>query len=1018
MKKSVVFMVLALLAVSVSAQQHTPQRPLQLNKAKLELKEKAEKSATQPKTDLPHLKVETFRLSNGLKVIVAEDHSEPKIYGSVVVHAGSKNEDTAATGVAHYFEHIMFKGTDRIGTTDWEKEKPYLDSISKAYDRLAALNNMKEEPVDESKLDKKAKKELEKQRKQRAADIEAERHAIQMEINSLNINASRYAIANETDAILQQMGCTGLNAGTTYDYTVYYNTLPSNQLENWMEVYAERFRNPVYRLFQGELEAVYEERNMYANELMYTFSRNIFTESFGEHPYSRDVIGWDRHLKSPQPSAMKKFYDKYYVASNMTLLLVGDLDAKKARELAEKYFSIWPTGKKTHEPKYNLPKFDSRVVKEVKQTPIKAGMMIFPGIKSGAEDELALEIMSSILSGGTGSLDQLTTDGKLMAASLMPLSLQDAGTNVIIYVPKLLGQNHEAAEELIWQCIDSVKYGRFSEKLLESIKMSRLVEMKRMLENYQGIAQLLLELECEGRSYDEWLKDIERLQNITKKDIMTVAQRYFDRDHCTMVRSSMGFPAKDAAIKPDWDHLDAQNQGVQSPFAKHIAERKPDEIKPQIIDFKKEVTVMPVSKNCNLFASRNPKNDLFSLTIAYHYGTVDNKNLAVAAEYFNNIGAGNLDLQQYNIELDRLGGSFRLSTDYDYSFMTFTGPESNMEQIIELALFKLHTPRHDDQQLKNLVEGMEANKQAATNDASVWSAALYEYILYGDKSEYLDHTTIKEMKKLTGEALLMLVDSIFTRDGYVTYVGNTEPIHLVRMLQKENLVHRAVSIKPQRTRIPNTLSENAVYYSTNKQFLQSNIDFYMPSIRFDKSKDRAACAMFNEYMGGGMNSVFFQEIREFRSLGYSTYGYFSYDNLNRYPAHFYAYLGTQCDKTNDGVSAMSDLMLRFPERKDKFKLSRDYLISVRNSNYINFRSLPSQVRYWVEIEHLTADPRPQVTDQIRRMSYNELVEFHKKYIEGRPLVIFINGNDKKFDLKGLSQYGKVQEVKYKDMIKF
>ena len=146
------------------------------------------------------LKVETFYLPNGLKVVVAEDHSEPKIFGSMIVHAGSKHEDTAATGVAHYFEHMMFKGTDRIGTTDWAKEKPLLDSISAAYDRL------------------------------RDARSDEERNAIQLEINRLNVEASKYAIPNETDAILQKMGCTGLNAATSYDYTIYYNYLPSNQL--------------------------------------------------------------------------------------------------------------------------------------------------------------------------------------------------------------------------------------------------------------------------------------------------------------------------------------------------------------------------------------------------------------------------------------------------------------------------------------------------------------------------------------------------------------------------------------------------------------------------------------------------------------------------------------------------------------------------------------------------------------------------------------------------------------------
>ena len=934
------------------------------------------------------LKPETFYLSNGLKVIVCEDHSEPKIYGSVVVHAGSKNEDTAATGVAHYFEHMMFKGTDRIGTTDWAKERLYLDSISQAYDRLH-----------DAKSDK-------------------ERHDIQLEINRLNIEASKYAIANETDAILQQMGCTGLNAGTNYDYTVYYNILPSNQLENWMEVYAERFRNPVYRLFQSELEAVYEERNLYANEMTYTFSRNLFTESFGEHPYSRDIIGWDRHLKNPQPSAMKKFYDKYYVASNMTLILVGDLNVKEAQQMAERYFSRWPKGKRVKEPEWKLPTFEKQVVKTVKQTPVKVGLMIFPGVKANSKDELLLDVMSEIISGGNGRLDELATEGKLMTAQLIPLILQDAGSNVILYIPKLLGQKHEAAEELIWGALDSVKQGRFSDELLESIKMNNLVSRMRQVEGYRGIASLLQSLETSGSSYEQWLEDNERLQKITREDIMRVATKYFDRNHCTLVRSNMGFPKKDAAIKPDWEHLDAQNKGAQSPFARQIASRKLNPIKPQVIDFDKEVETIPVSENCNLYASKNPKNDLFSLDIYYHYGTADNHNIEVADSYFDQLGAGDMTLQQYNIELDRLGGSFYFNSTYDYSYLHISGLEENRDKILDLVMMKLKNPRHDAQQLDNQIETLEASKKAAKNDASTWTSALYDYVLYGDRSEYIDHTTIKEMKQLKGEDLMDIINNIYERDGYVTYVGNRDPQEIAQLLREYDLVRNDVTVMPQRVRIPDTLNQNAVYYATNKKFLKSDIDFRIPSTAFDYERDRAACALFNEYMSGSMAGIFFQEIREFRSLGYSTAGRFRYDRFNRYPAYYYGYLGTQCDKTNDGVAAVRDLMLNFPDRPEKFESARDYLISVRNSNYITFRNLPSEVRYWKEVEKVDRDPRREVTKQLSRMTYDDIKAFHKKYVEGRPMLIFITGNAKKYDLKGLSQYGKVQEIKYKDMIKF
>lgn len=935
-----------------------------------------------------HLKMQTFYLDNGLKVIIAEDHSEPKVFGAVIVHAGSKNEDTAATGVAHYFEHIMFKGTDRIGTVDWASEKVLLDSISDAYDRLHAT-----------------------------AD-ETQRQAIQMEINRLNVAASKYAIANETDAILQKMGCTGLNAGTSYDYTVYYNTLPSNQLENWMDVYVERFRNPVYRLFQTELEAVYEEKNISDNEQMYTFIRTLFKEAFGEHPYSRDIIGYGHHLKNPQPSQMKVFYDRYYVASNMTLLLVGDLDISTARKMAAEKFGVWPKGEKAIQPKYNMPKFERQIVKKVKQTPLKMGVMIFPGVNSGHPDELPLSVLSNIISGGNGSMDVLTSEGRLLAASLMPLTLGDAGVNAILYLPKLIGQKHTAAEELVWQCLDSVKQGLFSDALLESIKMNVLRSRKEQLESISGIASLLESLELEGSDYNGWIRDNERLQHMTREEIMDVARRYFDRDHCTIIRSSMGFPKKEGAVKPNWEHLEAHNQGAKSEFARMIEERPVGEIVPQVIDFDKDVHTSEIAPGCKMYSSRNPKNDIFTINIFYHYGTFDNRDLDLAMEYFSQLGADSMTLQQFNIELQRLGGSFSFTSSNDFSNLSISGFESNLDAILDLVASKLNNPRHDEQQIKNMVEAMEALKKEYRKDPGSWSSALAEYVYYGDSSTYLNHATIKELKKMKGPQLIAMLQPVFDRDSRVVYVGNIEPSHVASLLLSHNLVHRHVEVLTEkRIRKPHTYNENRVFYCTNPDFVKSDIYFKVESSDFNLD-DRATCSMFNEYMGGGMNSVFFQEIREFRALGYSTYGYFSYDQLKRVPPYMRAFLGTQCDKTNDGIEAMSDLIRTFPEREDKFIPARDYLISVRNSDYIGFRLIPYHVASWIEGEKVDHDPRAEITNRIRTMTYDELRQFHATYVAGRPMLILLSGNAKKFNLLDLSAYGKVQQVKYNDMFKF
>lgn len=937
------------------------------------------------------LKVETFRLDNGLKVILCEEHSQPKVYGCVVVHAGSKNEKPTATGVAHYFEHIMFKGTDRIGTTNWAAERLYLDSISHAYDRLHATNDAKQ------------------------------RHDIQLEINRLNIAASKYAIPNEVDAILQKMGCTRLNAGTSYDYTVYYNTLPSNQLANWMDVYVERFRNPVFRLFQSELEAVYEEKNMYDNQLAHDFSRNIFTEAFGEHPYSREVIGLAEHLKNPQPSEMQEFFNTYYVANNMTLLLVGDFNTAEARRLIKDKFSVWRSGELPKQPTYNMPKFEKQKVLDVRQTPIKMGIMIFPGVTEKHPDYMPLDMLGSILGGGSGLLDKAASDNRIMMAQLMPLSLQDAGSTVILYVPNIIGQKHAAAEQVIWDCIDSIKQGNFSDELLESIKTSSIVSQQRQVENFESISNLLLSLELKGSNYQEWLSDNKRWMNLTRDEVIAVANKYFDRDHCTLVRSKMGFPKHDAAVKPDWDHLEAQNQGVKSSFAKMIENNVPDPIKPQIIDFKKDVSITDITPHCQLYSTSNPRNDVFELRITYNYGLLDDYNLDRAIEYLEMLGADSMNQQQFNMAMDLLGGSISLYTSGDdRCVLRISGLEQNMDSILSLVSRWIFKPTHNARMIEKAVDGMKANVKAAKNDSDSWLAALDEYVDYGSQSSFLRQMSIKEWSKLTGEQLHDEMLKIFTRNGFATFTGNTSPSDICAKLIQYGLVRNDVEVLPRRAFKRQQPNQTQVYFAHNKKFLQSNIQFIMPSIDFDTS-DQAASFLFNEYFGGSMNGVVFQEIREFRSLGYSTRGYFSYNLRNLNPSFLYCYLGTQCDKTYDGVEAMRQLMVDFPERPDKLAPAIEQKVAARNSDYYDFRNIPSFVHNNMEIGW-TYDHRAEITQQISRLTMDDLRAFHNKYIKGRPLVVEITGNAKKYDPKAVAKLlgtdTKLTEVKFDQLFQF
>ena len=929
--------------------------------------------------DLP---VQTYHLDNGLKVILCEEHSQPKIYGCVVVHAGSKNENPDATGVAHYFEHIMFKGTDRIGTTNWPAEKLYLDSISQAYDRLQAAAN------------------------------DNERHAIQLEINRLSIAASQYAIPNEVDAILQHMGCTGLNAGTSYDYTVYYNTLPSNQLSNWMDVYVERFRNPVFRLFQSELEAIYEEKNMYDNQQMQAFARNVFTQSFGDHPYSRDVIGLAQHLKNPQPSQMQRFFDTYYVANNMTLILVGDFKTAEAKRLIRDKFSIWPSRPLPQQPTYQLPDFAKQKIVNVRQTPIKAGLMIFPGVPNGHPDKLALDMLSSILGGNTGLLSRAATQGRFLMAQHMPLSLQDAGSNAIIYIPNLLFQSHAKAEQVVWDCLDSIKQGRFSDDLIEGIKISSYAGRQEMVEGISQISSLLLQLETQGSSFQQWQQDIRRWMSLTREDIIDVANKYFDRDHCTLVRSKTGFPAGQPAVKPDWDHLEPANKDASSSFARMIAANQPDPIQPQVIDFNRDINIQPINPHYKLYSVPNPYNDIFNLSLIFNYGTLDNPDINRAINYMEQLGVDSLDLQDFNQQLNLYGAHLSLYSGSAYSTLSISGLEQHLDSILALCHRWLTHPRHDEKQLDIMIDELKSAKKTVKNDADSWFSALDDYVTLGDPathpgsgSSFLRETPYKQWAKRSGQDLHNEVLQIFSRNGYVYFSGNTDPTTLADKLCHYALIPDSAADFPRRAYKEIQYSSPQLFYATNKKFLQSNIKIYVPSTNFDTSmvkpdgspSDQAVAAIFNEYFGAGMNSVIFQEIREFRSLGYSTRGRFSYNDLNLNPAFTYVFLGTQCDKTLEGVQALRDLLVDFPERPEKLQPAIQNSVITRNTNYITFRSLPANVCPWTEVLHWQHDRRAELTEQISRITLDDLRAFHTKYIKGRPLVAVIVGNAKKFD---------------------
>ena len=930
------------------------------------------------------LKTKTYHLDNGLKVVLCENHDQPEVYGAVYVHAGSKNDPSDATGMAHYFEHIMFKGTDRIGTINWDKEKVYLDSISMMYDQLHETNDP------------------------------AARQAIQMKINELSLASTDYAIPNEVDVILTQMGGRSLNAGTSYDMTMYYNIFPSNQISKWMDVYVERFRNPIFRLFQSELEAVYEEKNMYGDSPTNAFQEYLFKETFGNHPYGRPVIGYTEHLKNPQPSKMREFFNTYYVANNMTLILVGDFNTEEIEPMIAEKFGVWRKGTLPPTPKYDLPKFNGPTVKEVRMTPVKMGALVFPGIKNSDPDMIPLSMACDIFfNGETGLADKLMLDGKIMAAMLMPLSLEDQGANLMLIIPKLLGQSHEEAEALIFDCLDQLKKGEFSDELFEAVRMDVLMSRLRATEDLYKLANLFIEMERSGQTYEEFLAETERIKTITKEEVVAIANKYFGNDYLD-IRSKMGFPEKDKVEKPNWKPLEAKNTNMKSDFAKMIEAEEVPEVTPQVIQIGSDVKVTDISEGFKLYSTTNPVNDIFELKFYFNYGSLNDPDLDRASSYLSMQGTETKPFQKFALELQKMGASISTYSDDNHFVVSITGFDADIEKLLDLCHEKLYNPSNDESQIKTLTEGEQMGIKTQKEDASTWARAVREYAWYGEKSPYLNHSGLKEWSKRSGEELLAEVAEALKYDGYVTYSGGQLP----KVLAKSISDHHILPAKPikgeEKILVEKQYTEPQVFFAPNKKFRQSNIWFYVPGEKLSL-EDEAMSSLFSKYFGTDMYSIVFQEIREFRSLGYTAYSSYSYDDLERKPGYLYGFLGTQGDKTIDGISAFSGLITDMPERIEKFNASKEALLKSRASYYITFRNKPSSVRYWIR-KGYDHDPRAEVTEIIRKADFKDVVGFYNRMIKDRPVTIMMSG-PKNVNKKELGKFGKVTKLKYKQIIK-
>ncbi len=926
------------------------------------------------------LKVEKYTLPNGLTVYLNEDHNLPSVYGGVAVNAGGKYDPADHTGMGHYLEHMLFKGTETMGTMNFGEEKPWLDKINRLYDSLGMTQD------------------------------EEKRKEIQKNINEAGLKAAEYAVPNDMDRLLKSFGSTKVNAFTAFELIFYHNTFPANEMEKWLTLYSDRFINPVFRLFQSELEVVYEEKNRGQDNMGTAIFETLLGSFFKKHPYGQSIIGKTDHLKNPSLTKMYEYYHTYYVPNNMALVLCGDFNSEEIKPLIAEKFGRW---QKKDIPIFNAPKEDPFKGKEVinaRLSPVKIGFIGYRSVPNGHPDQYAMEVVSFLLSNQnqTGLLDKLANNRKIMLAQTFPLQLNDEGAYIALMVPKIIGQSLQKAENLFLAELNKIKQGDFSEAQLNAAKQQLKLQFYRNLEDNETRGVQIANLFTQKAEWETYLNYPQKIDLLTKEEIIRVAKQYLG-DNYLKLNSKMGFPKKDKLTKPGFKPV-IPKDGIESPYAQTFKKIPSAKVKNPFVDLGKDVSVTPeIGKG--LYYVANPVNEIFNFTIKYNTGTLRNNRADKVAEYLNLCGSKNTPFDKFKTQLDSLGCTVVFSASEDALEVEIEGLDKYFAPALKLVAEIIKSPEINPSKIKNLINNAQFEPRLFKREKEQVGAALRDYAIYGKQSNYLNRLTLKEIKALTAETLIKDWQGITAEKPEFHYVGRI-PTQVVASLIKENLSLNGTNPpEPQRQIL--SYSENTVLLLNDKKARQSHIWFYIPGSDYHIN-DEYQMDAFNSYFGGDMSALMFQEIREFRSLAYATRGNYNKPFKSSQKGYFTGYIGCQGDKTMEAIQTLHGMLTALPQKPDRIEAIRTGLVAKIPSNKPDFRSLIPTIRTWEEFGY-KEDPAIARSHGYPKLTFADIVQFYNSNIKGKPIVITIVGDKSKFNIEQLQKLGKLREVTLKEV---
>ncbi len=930
------------------------------------------------------LKARIYKLDNGLTVYMTVYKDAPRIQTYIATRAGSKNDPSDATGLAHYLEHMLFKGTPKYGSKDFAKEKVELDKIEALYEVY------------------------------RGTKDDSKRKAIYHEIDSISGVASTFAIANEYDKMLAIIGAKGTNAYTSMDQTVYVNDIPANQLEKWTTIESERFQNLVLRLFHTELEAVYEEKNRNLdNDGNKTFEA-ILNGLFPNNTYgSQTTIGTIEHLKNPSLVKIKNYFNTYYVPNNMAICLSGDFDPDATIRLIDKKFGSWKQKPlPTYQPYIEKP-ITQPVVKEV-VGPDAENVLIgyrFGGFTTPDADMITL--INSILSNGKAGLMDLNLNQqqKVIDAGAFDYEVKDYSAHFLSASPKS-GQTLEEVRDLLLEQIEKVKKGEFPDWLLTAIINNEKLEQTKKYESNRARADAFVTAFIDGAKWSDYVAKIDRMQKITKQQIMDFAKTHYSNNYVIVYKRTGEDKTVEKVIKPQITPISV-NREDKSPFLLAIEKGATKEIEPVFIDYTTDIKKFNVKNDIPVLYTANSENKTFNMYYVFDMGTNENKKLGIAVDYLQFLGTKDLTAAQVQEEFYKLACSFTVFSSDDQVWVSLSGLTENIEKATVLFEKLLANAQPNEEALKNLVADLlKTRADAKLDKRTILFSALSAYGKYGKTSPYTNILSAKELENLSAAELIKIINGLTAYEHHILYYGSNTIPQLTTLLNTTHEVPAKLIPVPATVKFAE-VEPNTNVYVVDYDMKQAEVIFLSKDTKFDKNLLPEA-RMFNEYFGGGMSSIVFQEMRESKALAYSVYSSYTTATKKTDNNYVFSYIGTQADKLPEAMAGMMDLINNMPESESKFTASKEAILQGMRSERITKARILFNYEAAKKLG-LDYDVRKDIFKAVPTLTFAQVKSFEQTHLKGKQYSVLTLGKKSGLDLKTLEKYGKVTFLSLEDI---